>query len=141
VPYGQSRDGMKYLLDTNTIVRYLNGRAPNVRISMRTTPTGELAVSAVVVAELRYSAAKRINPPKAMAVQDQFLSLIGFVPFDQPAADAYGTTRAMLEKQGTPIGAIDLLIGATALAHQLILVTHNTREFGRIPGLSIEDWE
>jgi|SRR5690242_2383968 len=132
---------MKYLLDTNTIVRYLNGRAPNVRVKMRATPTGELAVSAVVVAELRYGAAKSVNPSKALAVQDQFLSLIGFVPFDQPAADAYGTIRALLEKQGTPIGANDLLIGATALAHQLILVTHNTREFGRIPGLSIEDWE
>ena len=108
---------------------------------MRATAPVDLAVSAVVVAELHYGAAKSTNPAKALAVQDQFLGLIGFVPFDQPAADAYGTIRAGLEKHGTPIGANDLLIGATALAHQLILVTHNTRELGRISGLSIEDWE
>lgn len=132
---------MKYLLDTNTIVRYLNGRAPNVRVKLRATPVADLAVSAVVVAELRYGAAKSTNPAKALSVQDQLLSLLGLVPFDGPAADAYGTIRATLEQQGTPIGANDLLIGATALAHQLILVTHNTREFSRIAGLSLEGWE
>ena len=132
---------MKYLLDTNTIVRFLNGRAPNVRTKIRAAPLADLAVSSVVVAELRYGAAKSVNPAKALAVQDQFLGLITCVPFDQSAADAYGTIRALLERQGTPIGANDLLIGATALATQLILVTHNTREFARIPGLSIEDWE
>jgi len=132
---------MKYLLDTNTIVRYLNGRAPNLRVKIPTTPASELAVSAIVVAELRYGAAKSTNPTKALSVQNQFLSLVGFVPFDLQAAEIYGTIRAALEKLGTPIGANDLLIGATALAHGLILVTHNVREFGRIAGLAIEDWE
>ena len=69
------------------------------------------------------------------------MALIGFVPFDRLAAEAYGNIRATLERQGTPIGANDLLIGATALAHNLILVTHDTREFGRIADLIIEDWE
>lgn len=132
---------MKYLLDTNTIIRYLNGRAPNVRTKVKATPATDLATSAVVIAELRYGSAKSANPVRALAVQDQFLGLIGFVPFDRLAAEAYGTLRATLERQGTPIGANDLLIGATALAHNLILVTHNTREFGRIAGLTIEDWE
>lgn len=132
---------MKYLLDTNSIVRYLNGRAPKVRAKVRATPLADLAVSAVVIAELRYGAAKSTDPTKTRSAQDRFLSLIGIVPFDQPAADAYGTIRAFLEKQGTPIGANDLLIGATAVAHQFILVTHNTREFSRVPGLSVEDWE
>ncbi len=99
---------MKYLLDTNTIVRYLNGRAPNVRISINATPPGDLGVSAIVVAELRYGAAKSANASAVLAAQDQFLSLVGFVPFDQDAADAYGAIRAHLEQQGTPIGANDL---------------------------------
>jgi len=94
-----------------------------------------------VVAKLRYGSAKSSNPAKALAVQDQFLTLVGFVPFDRLAAEAYGNIRATLERQGTPIGANDLLIGATALTHNMILVTHNTREFGRIAGLIIEDWE
>ncbi len=132
---------MKYLLDTNTIIRYLNGRAPNVRIRIAATPVSDLAVSTIVVAELRYGAAKSANPAKALAVQNQFLSLISSIAFDETAAEAYDTIRAALEKLGTPIGANDLLIGATALAHGLILVTHNTHEFGRIAGLPIEDWE
>ena len=60
---------------------------------------------------------------------------------NNPAAQAYGPIRAALEKAGTPIGANDLLIAATAVAHGLTLVTHNTREFSRVVGLAIEDWE
>jgi tRNA(fMet)-specific endonuclease VapC len=132
---------VKYLLDTNTVVRFLNGRAPNVRVKINAVAPADLAVSAVVIAELRYGAAKSQDPVKARAVQDQLLNLIGFVPFDRQAAESYGQIRAELEKKGTPIGANDLLIGATALASGLILVTHNTREFNRISGLQIEDWE
>jgi len=66
---------MTYLLDTNTIVRYLNGRAPNVQVRLSAVPLAELAVSAIVVAELRYGAAKSLNPAKAVAAQDQLLSL------------------------------------------------------------------
>lgn len=121
--------------------RTLPQRAPNVRTKVAEVLPTDLAVSAVVVAELRYGAAKSIDPVKTIAVQDQFLGLIAFVPFDHDAAEAYGTIRAALERQGTPIGANDLLIGATALVNQLIVVTHNTREFKRIAGLSVEDWE
>jgi len=133
--------GMKYLLDTNTIVRYLDGRAPKMRVKISATPPSDLAVSATTTAELRYGAAKSVNPAKSIAVQDQLLSLVGVIPFGLLAAEAYGTIRAALEKLGTPIGANDLLIGATALAHGLTLVTHNTREFTRIAGLMVADWE
>src|SRR5258707_14729976 len=98
---------MAYLLDTNTIVRYLNGRAPNVRVRLSMVPLAELGVSAIVVAELRYGAAKSLNPAKVLAAQDQLLSLIDTIPFDQAAADAYGPIRATLEQQGRPIGAND----------------------------------
>jgi tRNA(fMet)-specific endonuclease VapC len=132
---------MTYLLDTNTIVRYLNGRAPNVRVRLSAVPLTELAVSTIVVAELRYGAAKSSNPAKALAAQNQLLNLIDTIPFDQAAADAYGQIRATLEQQGRPIGANDLLIAATALSRGLTLVTHNTGEFSRINGLFLEDWE
>jgi tRNA(fMet)-specific endonuclease VapC len=132
---------MTYLLDTNTIIRYLNGRAPNVRVRLSAIPLTELAVSTIVVAELRYGAAKSMNPVKALATQDQLLSLVDIIPFDQAAADTYGQIRAMLEQQGRPIGANDLLIAATALSRQMTLVTHNTGEFSRIPGLLLDDWE
>jgi tRNA(fMet)-specific endonuclease VapC len=132
---------MTYLLDTNTIVRYLNGRAPNVRVRLSMVPLAELAVSAIVVAELRYGAAKSLNPAKVLAAQDQLLSLIDTIPFDQAAADAYGHIRATLEQQGRPIGANDLLIAATALSRHMTLVTHNTSEFSRVAGLLLDDWE
>ncbi len=132
---------MTYLLDTNTIVRYLNGRAPNVQVRLSAVPLAELAVSAIVVAELRYGAAKSLNPAKALAAQDQLLSLIDTIPFDQAAADAYGHIRATLEQQGRPIGANDLLIAATALSRHMTLVTHNTSEFSRVAGLLLDDWE
>lgn len=73
--------------------------------------------------------------------QLEFLQTIQTVLIDEPAALIYGEIRARLEQQGTPIGGNDLLIAATALAHNLILVTHNTREFGRISELNLEDWE
>lgn len=132
---------IKYLLDTNTIIRYLNGRAPNIRSKLRVTPFRDIGIATVVLAELRYGAAKAKAPKQARAKQDQLLRQLTLMPFDEAAAEAYGTIRADLERRGTPIGPNDLLIGATALAHQLILVTHNTREFQRIAGLMLEDWE
>lgn len=132
---------VKYLLDTNTIIRYLNGRAPNIRSKLRATPFRDIGISTIVLAELRYGAAKGKTPTRTRAKQNQLLRQLTLVPFDEAAAEAYGTIRADLERQGTPIGPNDLLIGATALAHQLTLVTHNTREFQRIVGLALEDWE
>ena len=132
---------MRYLLDTNTIVRYLNGRVPNIRMKIDAMTPQDLATAAIVVAELRYGAAKSNNPMKTIQAQDQFLNLIDLVDFDRNAAEIYGQIRADLEKKGTPIGPNDTLIGATAMANNLILVTHNTREFSRIVGLQYEDWE
>ena len=132
---------VKYPLDTNSIIRYLNGRAPNIRDKMRSNPIRDIGMSTIVLAELRYGVAKTKAPTRTRAKQDQLLRRLTLIPFDEAAAGAYGTIRADLERKGTPIGPNDLLIGATALAHQLILVTHNTREFQRIVGLMLEDWE
>jgi tRNA(fMet)-specific endonuclease VapC len=132
---------MKYLLDTNTCIRYLNGRAPSIVAKMRTVAPADIMVCAIVKAELFAGAAKSQRPAQNLAMQHHFLNQFVSLPFDDAAAMAFGPVRAMLEKAGTPIGPNDLLIAAIALANQRILVTHNTREFSRIAGLSVEDWE
>jgi tRNA(fMet)-specific endonuclease VapC len=101
----------------------------------------DIATAAVVVAELRYGAAKSIDPHKTISAQDQFLNLITILDFERKAAEMYGQIRAELARKGTPIGPNDLFIAATAKANGLILVTHNIREFGRVVGLQYEDWE
>jgi tRNA(fMet)-specific endonuclease VapC len=132
---------MKYLLDTNTCIRYINGRVPNIRIKLASLSLVEVGVSTITKAEMFYGSAKSQTPEISLKKQLEFLVTLQNVPFDEQAASVYGKIRANLEQQGTPIGGNDMLIAATALAHQLILVTHNTREFTRIAGLQLEDWE
>jgi tRNA(fMet)-specific endonuclease VapC len=130
-----------YLLDTNVCVRYLNGRSLSVRERLQATDVEDVAVCSVVKAELFYGAMKSNNPQRTLANQQQFLNLFASLPFDDIAAAIYGRIRATLSAQGTPIGSNDLQIASIALAHDLILVTHNTGEFSRVPGLRFEDWE
>jgi tRNA(fMet)-specific endonuclease VapC len=130
-----------YLLDTNVCIRYLNGRSPAVKKKLEATNASNIYVCAVVKAELFYGAMRSNNPQRTLANQQRFLNLFTSLPFDDDAASVYGDIRAYLAQQGTPIGSNDLQIAAIALNHNLILVTHNTREFSRVPGLSWEDWE
>ncbi|MCY7367064.1 MAG: PIN domain-containing protein [Chamaesiphon sp.] len=95
----------------------------------------------VVKSELYYGSMKSASPEKNLAIQQTFLTHIISIPFDDSAATIFGSIRAQLEKKGTPIGAYDLQIAAIALANDLTLVTHNTREFSRIDNLRLEDWE
>lgn len=130
-----------YLLDTNACVTYL--RQPQSLLGMRLTaaPASDVRVCAIVVAELFYgahrSAQSAANLVKVAAFLQQFISL----PFDDAAAQEYARIRVQLEAQGQPIGPYDLQIAAIALVNGATLVTHNTQEFGRVPGLTIEDWE
>lgn len=132
---------MKFLLDTNTCIRYLNGRAPAVRDHLHRYPARDVAVCSVVKAELYFGAMKSANPDKTLAGQNKFLSQYVSLPFDDRAASEYGRVRARLSAQGTMIGPNDVLIASIALANDVILVTHNTREFSRITDLKLEDWE
>ena len=132
---------MTYLLDTNTCIRYLNGRAPNVLQCLQALPPAEIRVCAIVKAEMYYGAMKSVDPTYTLAQQRVFLDAFESLPFDDAAAEAYGRLRAELARRGTPIGPNDLMIAAIALADDLILVTHNTSEFSRVPGLRLEDWE
>ncbi len=132
---------MKYLLDTNTCVRYLNGRAPALRQKMLKVADTDCAVSAITKAEMFAGSARSQMPQQSRARQDAFFTRFVSLPFDDAAAHEFGRIRAALEAAGTPVGPYDMQIAAIALVHNLIVVTHNLGEFGRIAGLQIEDWE
>jgi tRNA(fMet)-specific endonuclease VapC len=132
---------MKYTLDTNTCIRYINGRAPQIRQKLPTIPVNDIVVCSIVRAELAYGAAKSQTPEVSAAKQAYFLKPYATLPFDDAAAQIFGRIRTELERAGTPIGPYDMQIAAIAIVHELIVVTHNTREFGRVRGLRIEDWE
>jgi tRNA(fMet)-specific endonuclease VapC len=119
----------------------LNGTAVGVLRQMQIMPSQEIVVCSVVKAELFYGAMRSTDPAKTLARQRQFLDQFVSLPFDDGAAEAYGHLRAHLSRQGTPIGPYDLMIAAIALVHNATLVTHNTREFSRVEGLRLEDWE
>jgi tRNA(fMet)-specific endonuclease VapC len=132
---------MKYLLDTNVCIIYLKGRNLNLKQRLEAVAIEEIAVCSIVKAELCFGAMKSANPERTFALQQVFLERFASLPFDDIAATTFGLVRAQLEVKGTPIGAYDLQIAAISLANDLALVTHNTREFGRVKGLQIEDWE
>ena len=132
---------MKYLLDTNTCIRYINARAPRIRERMRSITDIDIAVSAVTKAEMYAGSAGSHNPAASRTIQDSFFIRFASIPFDDHAADEFGRIRTYLKQAGTPIGPYDMQIAAIAVVHNLILITHNTKEFSRIGWLKIEDWE
>jgi tRNA(fMet)-specific endonuclease VapC len=132
---------MNYLLDTNVCIIYLKGKNLNLKQKLEAVATQEIVVCSVVKAELCFGAMKSANPERNFALQQKFSGQFVSIPFDDSAATIFGIVRAQLETKGTPIGAYDLQIASIALANNLTLVTHNTREFERVDGLQIEDWE
>jgi tRNA(fMet)-specific endonuclease VapC len=152
---------LSYLLDTNTCIRYLNGQSENVKKRLERLRPDDVLLCSVVKAEFVYGAAKsnvgertraRLNQfvygaaksnvgERTRARLNQFCGTFNSLPFDDRSATMYGAIRADLERRGTPIGPNDLMVAAIALASGSILVTHNTREFGRVGDLKLEDWE
>lgn len=132
---------MKYLLDTNVCIVYLNQPNSLVRKYLETFSPSDIAVCSVVKAELFYGAMRSKNPERTYRLQEAFLNRFVSLPFDDDAAKIFGDVRARLSNLGTPIGPYDVQIASIALANDLILVTHNTREFSRVEGLQLEDWE
>lgn len=130
-----------YLLDTNVCIVYLKGKSESIKIRFDGLPREQIAVCAIVKGELLYGAMGSNNPQKALNLQRAFLSQFMSLPFDDGCAEVYGRIRRDLASQGKPIGGNDLLIASIALANNLVLVTHNVREFSRVEGLKIEDWE
>lgn len=132
---------MKYSLDTNTCIRYLNGRSAGILRKLPTIPAHDIIVCSIVRGELAFGAEKSQTPAESAVKQAQFLQPYATLPFDDAAAKEFGRIRASLQRAGTPIGPYDMQIAAIALVHGLIVVTHNTREFSRVAGLQLEDWE
>jgi tRNA(fMet)-specific endonuclease VapC len=136
-----------YILDTNTLIYYFKGQG-QVTQNLLNTPPQEIIISTIVVFELQVGIAKSTSPTKRIQQLQQLLSQVNQVDFvggasqneNRDMALAAAKIRAQLEKQGTPIGPMDILIAGTAIALQATLVTHNVGEFSRIPGLSIADW-
>ncbi|WP_066423873.1 type II toxin-antitoxin system VapC family toxin [Anabaena sp. 4-3] len=130
-----------YLLDTNVCIMYLKGKSPSINHHLDKLEPEKIAVCSVVKAELFYGSMRSNNPQKAITVQKMFIEQFVSLPFDDYCAEFYGNIRADLTNAGTPISSNDIQIASIALVNNLILVTHNVREFSRVTGLRIEDWE
>lgn len=131
---------MKYMLDTNICVYLIKKKPENVLINLRSNMDDGVAISAITLAELMHGVEASSYPEKNTLALNQFLSIVNILPFDDEAAAEYGKICAMLRRQGTPIGVMDMLIAAHAKAKGLIIVTNNVREFERVEGLGLENW-
>ena len=130
---------MKYLLDTNMCI-YAQKKNENVLAKLKEHWQEGLAISSITLAELEYGVKASAAPEKNSIALMKFLSIVEILPFDTGAAEEYGNICAFLRKKGTPIGTMDMLISAHAKSEGLTVVTHNTREFERVPDLKLEDW-
>ncbi len=128
-----------YMLDT-TICIFIMKQQKDVLARLQRCATSDVAISAISVGELRYGAARSAKVEDNQAALDDALIPFQILEFDERAAYFYGDIRAHLRRQGTLIGPLDMLIGAHAFSVEAILVSNNLREFGRIPGLAVEDW-
>ena len=132
---------MIYLPETNTCISLLRQKKPRLIARWQSTRVTDIVLCSVVVYELRHGAESSSDPRREHAKLDVFLSPFSSLPFDDASAVKCAGSRRALERKGARIGPHDLQIAAIALQHDLTLVTHNTREFGRISALRLEAWE
>ena len=130
---------MRFLLDTNAVIALLNDAGSKLALRVRQHTPSEVGMSAIVSHELFYGAFKSQRAERNVALVDSLLFEV--VDFDKEDSRQAGEIRAALGMLGSPIGPYDVLIAGQAKARNLILVSHNTREFSRVPGLLVEDWE
>ena len=131
---------IKYMLDTNICIYIIKQKPENVINRFRQLKISSLAISAITLSELEYGVMKSSMADQNQFALSQFIAPIEILPYGDDAAQYYGNIRAFLEKQGTPIGALDMLIAAHALSVNCTLVTNNLKEFSRVPHLLIENW-
>ena len=131
---------MKYMLDTNICIFAIREKSPDIAEKILEAADEGICISSITLAELIYGVQKsRFRDQNAKALI-RFMTLISVLNFNQDAADEYGRIRTDLESRGIPIGSLDTLIAAHAAAEDLVLVTHNTKEFRRVDGLKVENW-
>jgi tRNA(fMet)-specific endonuclease VapC len=135
-----ARAPTRYLLDTNICIYIAKGQPTAVRHKFEALSMQQLAMSTITVGELRFGAEKSQSRERALATLAQLVQMIQPCALPVSAAEHYGHVRATLSQQGLPIGNNDLWIAAHALAEGWTLVTNNTREFSRVPGLRVENW-
>jgi tRNA(fMet)-specific endonuclease VapC len=131
---------MKYMLDTNACIFLIKRKPEAVLRRLEKCLPGEVGISSITLAELHYGVEKSMHVQRNRDALDGFTLPLEMAPFDEQAAKNYGAVRAALESAGTPIGAMDMLIGAHALSLGVTLITNNTREFKRIKQLKTADW-
>ena len=131
---------MRLLLDTNICIYIIKQQPANVINRFLEYQIGDIGISSITLSELRYGAAKSAHREINAKALDEFIIPLEVVLYDEAAAHVYGDIRATLEKAGTPIGSLDMLIAAQALSLGIPLVTNNTREFLRVPSLNLLDW-
>jgi tRNA(fMet)-specific endonuclease VapC len=129
------------MLDSDVCIDAMRGHSRWIRRHLARTTPGEVAVSAIVVAELWTGAKKSGNPARAEEAVRQFLALVTELDWPAEAAQIYGEIRARLETSGLTIGAMDMLIAAHAIYERAALITRNQSEFRRVAGLKLETWE
>lgn len=128
-----------YLLDTNTLIYFFKQQG-HVAAHLKNVAAHQVFISSVVLFELEYGVLRSTRPELQRKGIDQALKAYGIVSLDDKAAKAAAWIKHTLEAAGTPIGHFDQLIAGTALAHDLTVITRNSREFGRVPGLRVENW-
>jgi tRNA(fMet)-specific endonuclease VapC len=127
------------MLDTDACIAVIKKHSAALK-KLRGKSVGQVGISSITLSELAFGAARSNRPSDAREALEEFLLALEIAPFDERAAMSYGDVRASLERCGRPIGPLDTLIGSHAHALDVILVTHNTREFSQIEGLRLEDW-
>jgi tRNA(fMet)-specific endonuclease VapC len=130
---------LRYLLDTNTASYAIRGNFPGVRERLLQLPTEAISISVISEAELRFGAARLPQIARMRILVREFLATYAALPWTSDAAIRYANLRLIVERSGAPIGALDLMIAAHALAVDGVLVSHD-RVFRRVPELNLEDW-
>ena len=131
---------MKYMLDTNICIYIIKRKPVDVLERFKQTDISKITISSITLSELFYGVSKSSKPEQNLMALTQFVAPLEILPFGGEAAQYYGELRAHLEKNGTPIGSLDMLIAAHALSIACTLVTNNEKEFNRVPTLKIENW-
>lgn len=131
---------IKYMLDTNICIYIIKQKPENVIERFRQAQVSEIGVSSITLSELEYGVMKSARPEQNKLALAQFIAPIEISAYDDVAAQHYGKISAHLERQGTPIGSLDMLIAAHALSQNSVLITNNESEFKRVSNLRIENW-
>jgi tRNA(fMet)-specific endonuclease VapC len=131
---------MRYMLDTNICIYIIKRKPQPVIERFLQTEISQIGISSITLSELLYGVSKSSKPDQNQIALAQFIAPLEILPYDEHAAQHYGDLRAHLERQGKPIGSLDMLIAAHSLSINSTLITNNEKEFIRIPNLKIDNW-